>query len=829
MKRSGIILTLAFALQSLCMAQEPLSDVGDVRFSRHVMPLLSRLGCNGGTCHGSIQGQNGFRLSLYGAEPKADYEHLVREFAGRRIHIANPDASLVLLKATGRAGHGGGKRTDSTSVDYQLLRKWIADGARFDQPDDSRVTRLDIASYEPAMRVGDEVTLQVTASFADGTQEDVSGLSVFESRDDSIVSVDRAGHVRAVAIGDTAVVVHYRGAVAFTTLAIAPETSRELPDVKPHNFVDKHVLKKLRQLSIQPAELCDDATFLRRASLDVAGRLPTPDEVRAFLADKSSNKRTELIEHLLKQPGYSALWATRFMDIMRLSGFHKVGFPLESGDEYRAYSWIRARMQENTPYDEFVERILTATGREGRTMEAWVDELAAVALESIQGAPPKSYAARRTMDLFWQRRMTEDVDYAVRVGHAFLGLRLQCAQCHRHPSDVWTQDDLLSFSNFFMRVPGFSAQINKIGAPKQAPQFDLAKKKVEALAKAQKVTVKSMKDLQNTAAGYAAREIDVVTEETIDGPMRGKRRFTTVTSALGTQSSEVLRLLGETEDVLIPKDGSDRRTLVMDWLRRPDNQFFAKAIVNRVWAHYLGRGIVDPPDDLSPLNPASHPELLNELCRGFIDNKYDLKWLHRTILASRTYQQSSALNATNREDRRNYASFYLRRLPAEVFIDSINQVTGITPEYKGARRGWTLDFPAGTRLLEGASLVNHGDRAPDGFALDAFGRPLREVEVQCDCERDDNPSMLQALFLANHPNVRKRLSDPKGRVAEIVKRYSSDNERIEEAFLCSVSRLPTDAERAACVKYLNEDSSPEEGLAGILWALMNSNEFTFNH
>jgi hypothetical protein len=299
-----------------------------------------------------------------------------------------------------------------------------------------------------------------------------------------------------------------------------------------------------------------------------------------------------------------------------------------------------------------------------------------------------------------------------------------------------------------------------------------------------------------------------------------------VTSPLGTQSSRQLRLLGEKEPVPAPAGDSDPRALVMAWLRRPDNPYFARAIVNRVWAHYFERGIIDPPDDLSPLNPPSHPELLQELCAGFIQNKYNLKWLHRTILNSRTYQQSSQTNAGNRADRRNFASFYVRRLPAEVLVDVIDQATGSSGRDRNDRsvRG---SMPAGLRMLEGGSIFCRGDGAA-AFALNTFGRPDRDVEVVCDCERDNQATMLQALYLANHPQVRLKAADKQGRIAQIVKQFPGDEERIAEVFLATVSRLPTAKEREIAGRYLKQAGSSQKGLEGLMWSLLNANEFLFN-
>jgi urease accessory protein UreF len=798
-------------------------------FSRHVVPLLSRLGCNSGACHGAVQGKGGLRLSLFGYQPGLDYERLMREFGGRRVNRTNPDTSLFLLKATSQVPHEGGMRTMLGSYEYQVLRNWVAAGSRLDAMEKSRVQQMFVTPAHSTVRPGDRLALQVQAVFSDGSREDVTKLCVFESVNRDVAEVDHRGRVEVRSIGDTAIVVRYPGQVVVATVVATPAVpAREFPKVQEHNFIDKHILARLRLLNIQPSELCDDATFLRRVKLDVTGTLPTPDEVRAFLADKSPDKRSKIIDALLDHPDHAALWATRFMDIFRLSGFTAGGiFGPDVHDEFRAYEWLRARLLENIGYDELVERILTATTREGRSLEEWAKSAQAIAREQAEGKMPTTYASRKTLDLFWQRRMETDVDHAIRVGHAFLGLRLQCAQCHRHPNDVWTQDDLLSFANFFMRIPHF----NGSAQPR-------AKASDEVLALQKKLG----KEMPRNAVAvfnkyFGDREIWVLTEKDLNGPgMKNGRTFfnsgqkatgfAIVTSPLGTQTSHQLRFLGDRQAVPPPPDGVDRRQLVMGWLRRPDNPFFAKAIVNRIWAHYFQRGIVDPPDDLSPLNPPSHPELLQELCDNFIKNKYDLKWLHRTILNSRTYQQSSQTNDSNRHDRRNFASFYLRRLPAEVLLDCFQQAAGVSPGAVKDRA--ELGMPPGLRLIEGGALF-YRKNSDTGFALDVFGRPQRNVEVQCDCERENDPNILQALVFANHPWARRAVESPTNRITELLKKPASDTERITELFLATVSRPPTDREIELCVNFLRSSSSSRQGYEGLLWSLLNSNEFIFNH
>jgi hypothetical protein len=525
------------------------------------------------------------------------------------------------------------------------------------------------------------------------------------------------------------------------------------------------------------------------------------------------------------------------------------------------------------------------------------------------------YRQRRTLDLYWQRNSSTGVAATLQVAHAFLGLRLECAQCHRHPHDVWQQDDLLSFANFFMPVrkigfqgdnekkfPAVAAVFKRMNEESKAFTEEAKKlrendfKKLEAKARTARTEadrlgrelVKLEKDAeQATAAAKAKRaeseknagraeqlrkeadDLDAKAKQAVEKckPLRPSlamhqatlaemekmrkrlaemehrgrsiseaarrvmhaevcllepgKSFATVTSPIGTQSSKRYRLLGQTEDITIAKE-EDPRRIVMAWLRRPDNPYFAKAIVNRVWASYFGRGIIDPPDNLSSFNPPSHPELLQELSRAFIEHQYDLKWLHRTILRTRTYQQSSMAGKDNDADRANYAYFYYRRLPAEVLVDALNQATGTTEKMDMDYFFW----PANLKTVEAPYTPRNTFVT---FMLANFGKPKRNSAVQCDCERDGNPSVLQVLSFANHPRVWAKIADDKGRIARILQEFSDEDRRIEEIFLVSVGRLPRDSEMRACREHLRQSSSPARGFQGILWSLLNTREFVLQH
>jgi hypothetical protein len=826
----------------LCAVPSPLTAADAPAaplFSRHVVPLFSRLGCNAGACHGAVKGQNGFRLSLFGADPAQDHAWLLREFAGRRINPFAPEKSLLLEKATGATPHVGGQRVAAGSRDYRMLLNWLSRGAKLDRVENSRVTALRVTPPQQTLQLGQAYALKAEAAFADGTKEDVTDLCSFEVLDQTVAAADVSGTVTARGVGDTAVVVRYGYEPAVAHLVV-PRTGREpFPDVKPRNFIDTHVLAKLRRLNIHPAELCDDATFLRRASLDVTGLPPTPGEVRAFLADKSADKRAKKIDELLGRPGYAALWATRFSDVLKPNSFNANYGLVEAAEARRFYEWVRARVAENTPYDEFAARVLLATSRDGRTREEWVEEVMAMAEENARLDPRLGvYAKRKTLDLYWQRENATGVKGSLQVAHAFLGLRLECAQCHRHPHDVWQQDDLLSFANFFMRVKGAGYPDAKALPPKAAELMkkgpgEAKKLREQAKKLTDKAKGKGVKPEDAAKMAAEAKELEMKARMLTEGPKRfgtevqhnaERASFASVSSPLGTQKSAAFRLPGQAQ-ALKPAKEDDPREAVVAWMRKPDNPYFARAMVNRVWAHYFGRGIIDPPDHLSSLNPPSHPELLDALAEGFVESKYDLKWLHRTILNSRTYQQSARPHETAKGDRRNFAAFPLRRLSAEVLLDAINQAAGAAEAFPPR-----LFLPPGARAVEVAGVTGAEDqRAALAYALQIFGRPARNGLVQCDCEREQSPTIVQALYLANHPQLRAKIAGPDGRVAKIVKDLPDGAKRVEEVFLWAVGRPPSKNDLAAALEYVKSSPSARRGLEDLMWSLLNTREFSLNH
>jgi hypothetical protein len=827
------LLSIVAPTQSSAASPPSADPNSQVLFVRHVVPVLSRLSCNaGGACHGTVQGQNGFRLSLFGGQPLLDFERLTREDLGRRISVLKPDQSLILVKATGQVPHGGGKRLEVGSSDYRILRSWIAGGASLDNIAKSEVTQLVVAPANVVLKPGEARQLRVTARYRDGSNADVTALCRFEAQDTNIVNAAGSGQVDGMQVGDTAVLIRYGAEPITATVLVAPGGPQELSGaIKPANFIDEHILTKLRTLHIEPAGICDDATFLRRLYLDVTGYLPSPADMRAFVKDKDPEKRNKKIDDVLTKAGYAEIWAAKFCDLIKPRSARDYGAWL---DQARFYEWVRARLSENAPYDQLVERMVVSDTLDNRSPEQWIADMDPDEPSKKStlgwGPAPAAYARRRTLDLYWLRRGAGEIIGTVQFAHAFLGLRLQCAQCHRHPYDVWQQDDLLSFANFFMAMNVVREQgAREDQPPRHSPAVEAYLKGIQTELEMWQKDLKRLqpsKDpaeqlkLQHLTAKIGA--IEYLRRFEISPVTHEKIPFAAVANTLGRQQSAVLRLLGEKKDLEI-RPGRDRRLLVMEWLRRPDNPFFARAIVNRVWAHYMGRGIIDPPDHLSPLNPPSHPKLLDDLCRGFIQSGYDLKWLHRTILRSRTYQQGHEANVSNRHDRRNYSRHYVRRLPGEVILDVLRQATGSARVE--ARHGGVTGRDV---ALAGMAVDGYG--YGDNYPYLVFGRQPREVSVQCDCEQSNEVTVAQLLFLANHPLVRQRIAAENGLAAALARNKQMNNsDKIEELFLAALGRFPSAAEVRAGLEHLESSLSQRKGLEEVLWSLLNCRGFLLNY
>jgi hypothetical protein len=737
-------------------------------FLRNVQPLLGKMGCSNRACHGSFQGQNGFRLSLFGSDPKLDFEELVKDEDGRRVDLKDPEGSLALMKATKEISHKGGQRFEVGSWAHRMLKEWIAAGAPFEPAKEAVVHRLEVIPSQMVLpRKGEKVQLKVVAHYSDNTYEDVTALTTFATNDDVIAGISDSGLVTAAGFGDTAVVATFGGNVSPAHVIVPlPGGSRKV-EFPANNRIDEFVAAKWQKIGLQPSALADDAEFLRRASLDLIGTLPTSDEIRAFLASKDPHKRAQKIDELLQRPEYALYWATKFSDLTGNDDrFTPVPRPKTA---WLWYDWLKDKLQKNVPYDDLVAGIVTATSREGRSAEECVQEFLKVSEGIRNGFDTSHYATRKTNDIFWKKAGNRGDQVALQISYAFLGIRLECAQCHKHPFDRWTQDDFRGYTAFFTPVA--------LGLPDDVPRDKVP--------------------TQNAPQTFVYREVLVNNANASRGPRP--------------------RALGGSEYPF--EAGQDPRVALMNWMRSPDNPFFAKAIVNRIWAHYFGVGIVDPADDMNAANPPSNPELFDWLARDFIDHKFDLKHLHRTILNSRVYQLTWQPNETNALDRRNFSRAQLRRLSAEVIIDAVNQATGSEERY-----GPNL-APAGTRAI-GLAPTRVGNRGP-GYALAIFGRPLRTQT--CDCERSADVGLPQAMYLINDADVNGKIGAPSGRLAKLLGQVTDDKQLVEELYLSTVSRYPTAEEMDKALAHVARAADRRAGFEDVLWSLMNLREFVFNH
>ncbi len=743
------------------------------------MGLVGKMGCNASSCHGSFKGQAGFRLSLFGYDLEKDYAALTGD--GRRINRADPDASLLLKKPTKTVSHGGGLRFEKDSWQYQLLRTWIKQGARWEKGSGAiAVMILDPPEYA-FTRPGETGQLKVRARFADGREENITSFSNFRSNNEAIAEVTPLGQVQSRQAGDTFLVVSYRGEVVPVRTTVPRETPAEFryPKVPEVNYIDREVFAKLRRLNIVPSNIADDAEFLRRVTIDTIGILPTPDEVRAFLADKDPDKRTKKIDQLLAHPMHAALWATRFGDITG-NNTRKLELPLWYQPERSQmwHDWFRKRVAENMPYDEIVKGVLCATSRDGRSTEDWIkqaDEFDAANLKR----KPTTYAERKSLDLFWRQRAVSLEQWGERTAAAFLGIRLECAQCHKHPFDRWTMDDYRSYANVFSQV--------SLGASPEA---------------------KSAIDAHNKKRGASKARHQAILMEVFIGPPDKRLEYSDAKSPLPAKAPD------GPEIPLAP--GTDARVALFEWMRSPDNPFFARAFVNRIWGHYFGIGIVDPVDDFSLSNPPSNEKLLGALAKDFRAHQFDIRHMERTVLLSRTYQLTSKANATNRLDKNNYSHSYVRPLLAEAAVDAINAALGVSEDFGP-------DTPVNGRAIEiGPSRVGNRDLM---HAFGVFGRPLRLRP--CD-ERESEPNVPQSMFLMTDPEMLYKLKYGT-RVSALLNGDRTDEQILEELFLATLSRFPSEADKRSFAEYQKSKPDRQAAFTGALWALVNTREFILNH
>lgn len=780
-------------------------------FQQHVLPLLGRLGCNGRSCHGSFQGQGDFRLSLFGYDFKADHDALLGGVEPR-VNRTAPADSLILLKPTKALAHKGGKRFDPGGWEYHLLRRWIEAGAPGRGDGAAEFEALEIGPAEIVFaKPGETARLRVFARWSDGSREDVTPLCRFRTNDETVATVSEAGVVAATGPGDTHVVAFYDNGVATVTV-LFPTSDRHgprYPAVPTPTRVDELVVAKLRKLGVVPSEPCTDDEFLRRVSLDMIGTLPAAAEVVAFAADRTPDKRSRKVEELLARPAYAAWWATRLCDFTGNSD--RTG-PLggEQGlNRAKAaqwYGWMYRRLRDDVPYDRIVEGVVLATSRTkpDQTFEEFSAEMSAY----FRKDEPADFAARATMPWFWTRRTVGKAeDKSLSFAHAFLGVNLQCAQCHKHPYDQWTKQDFDQFAAFFDGV-----RYNFSGRDQAQRMKDDA----------------GLKGLDEDSGQFKRKFADLLAagtvlpfkEVTVPPPARaGGRKPDRKAKSVGGRVITP-RLLGG-EEVMAERYDDPRRPL-MDWMRQRDNPYFARAFVNRVWATYFNVGIVEPTDDLNLANPPSNGPLLDYLADGFVDGGYDIKWLHRQIANSRTYQAGWRPNETNRLDERNFSRAVVRRLPAEVAYDAV--VLALASDRARAK----LDAdPASTRAIGVASSFGSG-RDGTNYAVALFGKPPRAIN--CDCERSSEPSLLQTAYLRNDPEVLRMLDGKDGWLGQ-VRGGLKDRPReelVRDAYLRTLSRLPDARELAAASGHLADAPDAGAGIRDLLWALVNTKEFILN-
>jgi hypothetical protein len=701
-----------------------------VSFKRQFIAALNVGGCNMGACHGTPSGKGGFKLSLRGFDPDVDYLQLTRDQFGRRTDRQDPDASLILQKGLGKVPHEGGQRFADSSIPAQTIRAWLAEGLQTDPVDLPAIKSVEVL---PGARIlnapGKWQQLAVVATFADGSVQDVTRLTVFSSSDPAVASVKPTGLVEFGQSGEVAILCRYLDEMRSVRLTYLEPKKGFVWNAPPeNNFVDKHVFAKLKMLSIPPSDLCTDQEFIRRASLDIIGTLPTSEEVKAFLDSKEPTKRAKLVDALLDRPEYADFWTLKWADVLRNN---RKTVAVKGIHVYQR--WLHTHMEANTGFDEVVRQLLTASGN------------------SFSNPAANYYRVAR-----------DPQNLAETTAQLFCGVRMQCAKCHNHPFERWTQDDYYSMAAFFARVqrkkdPGEPGGDQKVGA------------------------------------------------EIIYGDRSGE-----VTQP---RTNKVMppKFLGGAIPQVPP--GADRREFLAVWLTSAENPFFAKSTVNRIWFHLNGRGIVDPVDDFRESNPSANDELLDALARDFAASKFDLKHAIRTIVNSRTYQLSAQGNDLNRDDNKYFSHATTKLLPAEPLLDAVCQATEVAEKFGG--------LPPGTRAIQ----------LPDGEVnhvfLKTFGQPGRELA--CECERESDSNLAQALQLINGPTINEKIRNGNNRVGRLLSKNLPEGEVLNDLYLATLSRAPQEAEVKAALAHVAKSADKRKAWEDVHWALLNSKEFLFRH
>ncbi|NQV25395.1 MAG: DUF1553 domain-containing protein [Rhodopirellula sp.] len=710
-------------------------DTSTPNFARDIVPILSKAGCNQGACHASQYGKGEFKLSLFGYAPEQDHPQFVRDWQQRRVSFVDPASSLIMKKATLQISHGGGQRFRVGSFEYDQMLDWLAAGASGTTKTDPIVVGMSISPEHRVYSEGDSQQLRVIATYNDGSTRDVTHLALYDSMGEGVATVDQHGLITAVGPGQAAIMVRFQGQ-AKVSMAMQPHrTDADLSHFVVQNFVDEAVKDHWQQLGVVPAGLCSDEVFIRRAFLDSIGTLPSREKVEEFLASDKANKREELVDELLGLTGdstrdiyvsdWSAYWALKWGDLLR-NNRNKVG----DGGMWALYNWMRASFRENKPFDKFVREIVTAQG-------------------SIYANGPANYF----------KIATTPTDLAETTAQVFLGVRLQCAKCHHHPFEVYSQADYYGLAAFFTRV-----------GTKGSSDFG-------ALGRDTVVMLKSSGSISHP-----------------------RTRKTMSPTPLQSEPVDL--------------DGvRDFRRPLADWLTSKDNRLFSRNIVNRVWGYFMGTGLVEPIDDLRETNPASVPALLDALAEDFANNGFDQRRLMRNIMTSRVYQLDSSPLPENATDTRLYLHYNVKRLPAEVLLDGIDDAAGTQERFTGV--------PLGTRAIE----------LPDSnftsYFLDTTGRPQRVIA--CECERTSTPNLAAVLHLVNGDVIQRKLTDKNNRIAGFIKNKVPVEDAVRELYLVTFSRPPSDDEVTAAASHIATAESPQQGFEDILWALINSREFLFNH
>lgn len=734
---SQIVLTLLMAFCPDAAIVSAADSVG-VNFRNDVMPVLTKAGCNAGVCHAKAGGgQNGFELSLLGFEPAEDYEHLVNELRGRRLFPASPDQSLLLQKASGVVPHGGGIRLEKNSEGYMTLRDWIQQGTQWDAGLNATLDRIEVLPGKGVLAPGSTQPLTAIAHYKDGSSRDVTGLALFESNQVALAEVDAFGHVSANDLpGNVSIMVRYQGKIAVYQAAIPLGPTQEIK-IAVNNFVDGHVFANLEMLGIPASRLCDDSTFIRRVTLDIAGRLPTTGELEKFLSSPSEIRREQCVDDLLRSSQYADFFANKWTALLK----NRRDENSDITSNFAFHAWVRDSLLSNVPYDQLVRELLAATG-------------------TVIANPAVA----------WYKRVKEPKQQMEDVAQLFLGVRMQCAQCHHHPFERWSQDDYYALTAFFTRV---------------------GRKPTGTRGEDMIFHQRGLAEAKNIKTGNAVR------------PM-----------ALGDQVGEI-------------RAEEDPRLHLANWLGQPENPYFAKSLVNRYWKHFLGRGLIEPEDDIRDTNPPTNPELLDALAESFVSNGYDLKHLVKTITLSATYQLSSIPNEANQVDMQNYSRYYPRRLQAEVLLDSIDDLTGAQTDF--------ANLPKGTRAI---SLPDNSYNKSSAF-LRVFGRP--ENQSVCECERVDAASLAQSLHLINASDVKAKLASASGTADRMSQDSRPLHQQLNEIYRVAFSRDATQQELAVARSYfeesrfdpsgkpLDEKISRKENFQDLLWAIINTKEFLFNH